>query len=269
AFVRTNVHGTWQLLESARIHFRSLPETRERDRFRFLHVSTDEVFGALAPGAPKFTEESPCAPNSPYAASKAAADHFVRTYWRTYGLPTLTAHASNNYGPRQFPEKLIPLMIAKILRGEPLPIYGDGLQTRDWLHVEDCCRALWRMLLEGLVGESYNIGGGAELTNLAMVHRLVDLVNAQLPEGSRLTADQRIRHVGDRPGHDLRYAVDSGKIERELGWKPLETIDSGLRKMVEWYLDHTEWLDRSLSGDYRGERLGAGTDATATRDRVG
>lgn len=253
-FLETNVVGTFQLLEAARRHQSRRGAARH---FRFIHISTDEVYGSLAPDAAPFTEQSPYAPNNPYAASKAAADHLVRACHRTHGLPVVTTNCSNNYGPRQFPEKLIPLMISRIRAGDPLPLYGDGLQVRDWLHVEDHCRALLRVLVVGGVGEVYNIGGRCELTNLEVVNRLIDLINEHLPPASRRDPQRSITHVPDRPGHDRRYAIDGAKIERDLGWRPRETAASGFRDTVRWYLENQAWVDRILSGTYRGERLGA------------
>lgn len=256
AFVMTNVVGTYRLLEAARSHYRRRSE--EGKDFRFLHVSTDEVYGSLSPADPAFSETTAYAPNSPYSASKAASDHLVRAYFHTYGLPVVTTNCSNNYGPRQFPEKLIPLMISKIRRGEALPVYGDGLQVRDWLYVEDHCRALARVLSEGRPGEVYNIGGRNELANLSVVKTLIALVNERLPATERREASDLIRHVTDRPGHDRRYAIDSSKIEQELDWHPLEDPESGFRKTVAWYFENEGWIDRILSGSYRGERLGSG-----------
>ncbi len=256
SFVMTNVVGTYRLLEAARFHHRRRSE--EGKAFRFLHVSTDEVYGSLLPEDPAFSETTAYAPNSPYSASKAASDHLARAYFHTYGLPVITTNCSNNYGPRQFPEKLIPLMISKIRRGETLPVYGDGQQVRDWLYVEDHCRALARVLAKGRAGEVYNIGGRNEMTNLSVVTTLIHLVNEQLPESERRPASERIRHVADRPGHDRRYAIDSNKIERELGWHPREDPESGFRKTVAWYFENQGWIDRILSGSYQGERLGSG-----------
>lgn len=256
AFVMTNVVGTYRLLEAARTHHRRRMTAGKG--FRFLHVSTDEVYGTLGPGDDAFSETTAYAPNSPYSASKASSDHFVRAYFHTYGLPVITTNCSNNYGPRQFPEKLIPLMISKIRRGETLPVYGDGLQVRDWLYVEDHCRALVRVLEQGRPGEVYNVGGCNEMTNLSVVTTLINLVNERLPECERRTPGDLIRHVADRPGHDRRYAIDSRKIESELDWRPLETPASGFRKTVDWYFENEAWVDRILSGNYRGERLGGG-----------
>jgi dTDP-glucose 4,6-dehydratase len=257
SFVMTNVVGTYRLLEAARLHHRRRSEVGKT--FRFLHVSTDEVYGSLLPEDPAFSETTAYAPNSPYSASKAASDHLARAYFHTYGLPVITTNCSNNYGPRQFPEKLIPLMISKIRRGETLPVYGDGQQVRDWLYVEDHCRALARVLAKGRAGEVYNIGGRNELTNLSVVTTLIHLVNERLPEPERRPPSERIRHVTDRPGHDRRYAIDSTKIEQELGWHPVEDPESGFRKTVAWYFENQGWIGRILSGTYRGERLGSGT----------
>lgn len=256
AFVMTNVVGTYRLLEAARTHH--LGRSEQGKAFRFLHVSTDEVYGSLSPEDPAFSETTAYAPNSPYSASKAASDHLVRAYFHTYGLPVITTNCSNNYGPRQFPEKLIPLMISKIRRGEWLPVYGDGQQVRDWLYVEDHCRALARVLAKGRPGEVYNVGGRNELPNLSVVTTLINLVNERLPESERRAPSELIRHVTDRPGHDRRYAIDSSKIEEELGWHPLEDPESGFRKTVDWYFENGGWIDRILSGSYRGERLGNG-----------
>jgi dTDP-glucose 4,6-dehydratase len=255
AFIQTNVVGTFRLLEAARTHAKVYRNPANDRGFLFLHLSTDEVYGALGPSDPAFSESHPYAPNSPYSASKAGSDHLARAYFHTYGLPVLTTNCSNNYGPRQFPEKLIPLMISKLLRGEPLPVYGDGQQRRDWIHVEDHCRALVAVLLRGRPGEVYNIGGRCELTNLEVVERLASLVD-ELSPGTAAAPGERIRFVTDRPGHDRRYAVECGKIERELGWRPLETAESGFRKTVAWYLGNQDWIDRILSRGYRGERLG-------------
>jgi len=233
AFITTNINGTFTLLEAARAYWSTL-ERDARAAFRFLHVSTDEVYGTLAPGAAAFTETSAYAPNSPYAASKAAADHLVRAAHHTYGLPTLTTNCSNNYGPRQFPEKLIPLMIANALAGRHLPVYGDGLQVRDWLYVGDHCSALRTVLYKGVPGEVYNIGAGCELSNLELVHALCDLLDELAPHPGSYR--DLIAHVTDRPGHDRRYAIDAGKITRELGWKPAQAFGAGIMKTVQWYL---------------------------------
>ena len=241
AFMQTNVLGTFRLLESVRGWWSALPE-RERAAFRFLHVSTDEVYGTLGPSDPAFTEETRYAPNSPYSASKAASDHLVRAWHHTYGLPVLTTNCSNNYGPYQFPEKLIPLCIHNALSGKPLPIYGDGQQVRDWLYVQDHCRAIGRVLESGRVGEVYNIGGWNEKPNLEVVRTLCAILDELAPRADGASYAAQITFVTDRPGHDRRYAIDAGKIERELGWRPQETFESGIRKTVQWYLDHPEWV---------------------------
>ncbi|QSA98223.1 dTDP-glucose 4,6-dehydratase [Methylococcus sp. EFPC2] len=259
AFVQTNVLGTFHLLEASRHYWRALPQERA-EKFRFLHVSTDEVYGSLGPTG-KFTETTPYQPNSPYSASKAGSDHLVRAYFHTYGLPTLTTNCSNNYGPYQFPEKLIPLMIQNALAGKPLPVYGQGANIRDWLYVEDHCRAIERVLEGGTPGEVYNVGGNNEKTNLDVVHTLCDLLDELLPESPHKPHRQLISFVTDRPGHDLRYAIDAGKIRRELGWEPEETFETGLRKTVTWYLDNRGWAQRVMDGSYRGERLGLEGDA--------
>ena len=248
-FIRTNIGGTFALLEETRAYWNSLPED-ERARFRFLHVSTDEVYGSLGPNDPPFSETTPYAPNSPYAASKAASDHLVRAYHHTYGLPTLTTNCSNNYGPFQFPEKLIPLMILNARDGKPLPVYGDGKNVRDWLYVEDHCTAIATVLRGGRPGETYNIGGWNEKPNMEIVETICDLVDEIAPraKGSRR---ELITFVKDRPGHDRRYAMDARKIERELGWKPKETFDTGIRKTVRWYLEHEAWVRDVTSGSYR------------------
>ncbi|HZD20233.1 MAG TPA: dTDP-glucose 4,6-dehydratase [Burkholderiales bacterium] len=235
-FVQTNVVGTWALLEEARAHW----DARGRDAgFRFVHVSTDEVYGSLGPDEPAFTEETPYAPNSPYAASKAAADHMVRAYHHTYGLPTLTTNCSNNYGPRQFPEKLIPLVIRNALAGEPLPVYGDGKNVRDWLYVADHCDAVRLVLEKGKVGETYNIGGETELANIDVVRTICALLDRLCPREGGSYSDL-IRYVTDRPGHDRRYAMNIAKIRRELGWRPRESYESGMEKTVRWYIDNVE-----------------------------
>jgi len=259
AFVTTNVVGTFRLLEEARRHWTDLPPDQKRD-FRFLHVSTDEVYGSLgATGA--FSESTPYAPNSPYSASKAASDHLVRAYHHTYGLPTLTTNCSNNYGPCQFPEKLIPLMILNCLSGKPLPVYGDGGQIRDWLYVGDHCRAIRTVLGRGRVGEVYNIGGACERTNMEVVREICRTVDRLRPGLPHAPSDSLITFVKDRPGHDRRYAIDFSKIERELDWRPAETFATGLERTVSWYLANTEWLGRIASGGYRQERLGLGGHA--------
>ena len=249
AFVRTNIEGTYTLLEATRTHWSALPET-ERDAFRFLHVSTDEVYGSLAPGAPAFTETHPYEPNSPYSASKAASDHLVRAWHHTYGLPVLTTNCSNNYGPFHFPEKLIPLVISNALAGQPLPVYGDGQQIRDWLYVGDHCAAIRVVLARGRVGETYNIGGWNEQANLDIVRRICALLDELRPDPAG-PHERLIRFVADRPGHDRRYAIDARKLERELGWRPAETFDSGIRKTVAWYLAHADWVAEVKSGAYR------------------
>jgi dTDP-glucose 4,6-dehydratase len=253
-FIQTNVVGTFELLEAFRNYHSSASE-KNRASLRFLHVSTDEVYGSL--GAEGFfTEETPYAPNSPYSASKAGADHLVRAYHHTYGLPTITTNCSNNYGPFQFPEKLIPLIIQKALAGEKLPVYGDGMQVRDWLYVEDHCRAILKVLETGQVGEVYNIGGHNEMANLDVVKTICGLLDEMVTDSPHKPHAGLISFVKDRPGHDHRYAIDAGKLQRELGWRPEETFESGIRKTVRWYLDHREWTQRISSGDYRGERLG-------------
>jgi dTDP-glucose 4,6-dehydratase len=246
AFIDTNIVGTFALLETARAHWSSLPEP-ERSQFRFLHVSTDEVYGSLAPDADGFCETTPYAPNSPYSASKAASDHLVRAYHHTYGLPTLTTNCSNNYGPLQFPEKLIPLMIVNAIAGKPLPVYGDGKNVRDWLYVGDHCAAIRTVLAHGAPGATYNVGGNAEKTNIEVVHTLCRILAEQRP-GRDYAA--QISFVRDRPGHDRRYAIDSSKIRSELGWMPRETFESGLARTVRWYLDHAAWLQAVSSGEY-------------------
>jgi len=246
-FIATNVNGTFTLLEAARAYWTNA-SAEEREAFRFLHVSTDEVYGSLGPDDAPFSEETAYAPNSPYSASKAASDHLVRAYHHTYGLPTLTTNCSNNYGPFHFPEKLIPLMIANALAGKPLPVYGDGRQIRDWLYVEDHCAAIRAVLSTGKTGETYNIGGWNEKTNLEVVHTLCDLLDRMAPASASYR--QQITYVADRPGHDRRYAIDARKIERELGWRPAETFESGMRKTVDWYLRNQQWVRDVQSGDY-------------------
>ncbi len=254
AFVETNVMGTFRLLETAR-HYWGTLSSDEQDAFRFLHVSTDEVYGSLGETG-KFTETTPYAPNSPYSASKAASDHFVRAYHHTYDLPVLTTNCSNNYGPFQFPEKLIPLMIANAVAGKPLPVYGDGQNVRDWLFVEDHCEAIAKVLELGRVGEVYNIGGDRERTNLQVVEAICDIVDRLLPELSHTPSRQLIQFVKDRPGHDQRYAIDARKIQSELDWQPRISFEEGLETTVRWYLENGAWVDRVTSGKYRGERLG-------------
>lgn len=249
-FIRTNLVGTFHLLEAARAYLGNLP-AEEGAAFRFLHVSTDEVYGTLGADDPPFTEAHRHAPNSPYSASKAGSDHLLRAWHHTYGLPTITANCSNNYGPRQFPEKLIPLTIVNALAGQPLPIYGDGLQVRDWLYVRDHCRALQCILEQGRPGETYNIGGWNEVTNIEVVRAICARLDACRPRNDGTSHADLITHVMDRPGHDRRYAIDARKIERELGWRPEETFETGLDKTILWYLEHGEWLDRVTSGSYR------------------
>ena len=257
-FILTNVVGTFRLLEAARRYHHALPDGR-KESFRFLHISTDEVFGSLGPeGA--FDEETPYDPRSPYSASKASSDHLVRAYHHTYGLPTLVTNCSNNYGPRQFPEKLIPHIILNALAGKPLPVYGDGANIRDWLHVDDHCRALLAVLEKGVPGQTYAIGGRSERTNIAIVETLCAILDRKRPRTDGKPYREQIAFVADRPGHDRRYAIDAGKIERELGWKPRETFEKGLEKTVEWYLDNEEWTASILSGAYRLERLGLEED---------
>ena len=249
-FIRTNVVGTFNLLETVREYLAGLPAA-EQAAFRFLQISTDEVYGSLAPEAPAFTETTPYAPNSPYSASKAASDHLVRAYRHTYGLPTLTTNCSNNYGPFQFPEKLIPLALVNALEGRPLPVYGDGLQRRDWLHVSDHAAALRRVLAAGRPGETYNVGGGQEKANLEVVESLCAVLDRLRPRPDGLSYRSQITHVADRPGHDRRYAVNSDKIRAELGWKPDHDFQSGLAATVEWYLAETSWLRSVRTGGYR------------------
>lgn len=249
-FIQTNINGTFSLLEEARAWWQSLPEA-EKAAFRFLHVSTDEVYGSLGPDDAPFTETTAFAPNSPYSASKAASDHLVRAYHHTYGLPTLTTNCSNNYGAFQFPEKLIPLILLNALNGKPLPIYGDGLNVRDWLYVGDHCSAIRTVLAAGRPGETYNIGGWNEKTNLDVVRTLCAMLDGLKPAADGRPYAALITYVKDRPGHDRRYAIDARKIERELGWKPAETFDTGIRKTVAWYLDHLAWVEHVVSGEYQ------------------
>lgn len=249
-FIQTNVVGTFHLLEAVRAYWSRLDEQRKAD-FRFLHVSTDEVYGSLEPQAPAFTEQHPYQPNSPYSASKAASDHLVRAYHHTYGLPVLTTNCSNNYGPYHFPEKLIPLVIRNALAGEPLPIYGDGQQIRDWLYVKDHCSAIRRVLEAGQVGETYNVGGWNEKANLEVVHHICDTLDQQAPRSDGRSYREQISFVKDRPGHDRRYAIDATRLERELGWKPAETFETGIAKTVRWYLDNQAWVENVASGAYR------------------
>jgi dTDP-glucose 4,6-dehydratase len=254
AFVQTNVVGTLGLLETARDYWRTL-EGSDKEAFRFLHVSTDEVYGSLGAEG-KFTESTPYAPNSPYSASKAASDHLVRAFHHTYGLPTLTTNCSNNYGPYQFPEKLIPLVIQKAMAGESLPVYGDGLNIRDWLFVGDHCSAIRRVLDDGRVGETYNVGGNAERTNIMVVKTICALLDAKRPLPDGRKHESLITYVKDRPGHDRRYAIDSSKLQRELGWQPSHSFESGIEATVDWYLANQPWVQRVLDGSYRMERLG-------------
>ena len=249
-FVQTNVLGTFRLLESVRGHWSALPEA-EKAAFRFLHVSTDEVYGTLAPSDPAFTEDNKYEPNSPYSASKAASDHLVRAWHHTYGLPVLTTNCSNNYGPYHFPEKLIPLMIVNALAGKPMPVYGDGMQVRDWLYVRDHCSAIRRVLEAGQTGETYNVGGWNEKPNIEIVKTICALLDELRPRADGKPYADQISYVTDRPGHDRRYAIDARKLERELGWKPAETFETGIRKTVEWYLSHQEWVRNVQSGGYR------------------
>ena len=249
-FIQTNIVGTFHLLECARAYYNSL-QGQAKEAFRFLHVSTDEVYGTLAPDAPAFTEQHRYEPNSPYSASKAASDHLVRAYHHTYGLPVLTTNCSNNYGPYHFPEKLIPLMIVNALAGKPLPVYGDGMQVRDWLYVKDHCSAIRRVLEAGQLGETYNVGGWNEKPNIEIVHTICRLLDQLRPRADGRSYVEQITHVTDRPGHDRRYAIDAHKIERELGWKPAETFDTGIAKTVQWYLDHPQWVANVQSGAYR------------------
>ncbi len=249
-FIQTNVVGTFHLLEAVRAYWTELNGSH-REQFRFLHVSTDEVYGSLSPTDPAFSETNPYEPNSPYSASKAASDHLVRAWHHTYGLPVLTTNCSNNYGPYHFPEKLIPLVILNALAGKPLPIYGDGQQIRDWLYVKDHCSAIRRVLEAGKLGETYNVGGWSEKPNLDVVNTICSILDELRPKSDGSSYKSQITYVKDRPGHDRRYAIDATKLERELGWKPAETFETGIRKTVEWYLENTEWTDGVLSGSYR------------------
>jgi dTDP-glucose 4,6-dehydratase len=250
AFIETNVVGTFALLEAVR-HYWSALEGPSRQDFRFLHVSTDEVYGSLGAADAPFTEKHRYEPNSPYSASKAASDHLVRAYHHTYGLPVLTTNCSNNYGPYHFPEKLIPLMIVNALAGKPLPVYGDGLQIRDWLYVRDHCSAICRVLEAGRTGQVYNVGGWNEKANIEIVHTICDLLDELRPRADGKSYRSQISHVTDRPGHDRRYAIDASRLDQELGWKPAETFESGIRKTVRWYLDNPGWVERVQSGAYR------------------
>jgi dTDP-glucose 4,6-dehydratase len=255
AFVQTNVVGTLALLEAVRDYWRGLAAP-ERDAFRFLHVSTDEVYGSLGDTG-RFTEETAYAPNSPYSASKAASDHLVRAFHHTYGLPVLTTNCSNNYGPYQFPEKLVPLIIARALAGEPLPIYGDGRNVRDWLYVGDHCAAIRAVLHGGRVGETYNVGGDAEMQNIDVVNVICKLLDQRRPRSDGLPRSSQITYVADRPGHDRRYAIDASKLHDELGWQPAHSFEQGISDTVDWYLEHQDWVQRVLDGSYRLERIGA------------
>lgn len=249
-FIQTNVVGTFHLLESVRGYWSALPEAKKKS-FRFLHVSTDEVYGSLGKDEPAFTEENKYEPNSPYSASKAASDHLVRAYYHTYGLPVLTTNCSNNYGPYHFPEKLIPLMIVNALAGKSLPVYGDGQQIRDWLYVKDHCSAIRRVLESGKLGEVYNVGGWNEKPNIEIVERICALLDELRPREDGKSYREQISFVTDRPGHDRRYAIDASKIERELGWRPAETFETGIRKTVAWYLENQDWVGHVMSGEYR------------------
>lgn len=249
-FLKTNVLGTEALLRTVKSWWQELPEDKKRT-FRFHHISTDEVYGTLSINAPAFTENNRFLPNSPYAASKAASDHFVRAYYETFGLPILITNCSNNYGPRQFPEKLIPLMILNAVEGKPLPIYGTGENIRDWLHVEDHCEAIYEVLTSGRIGETYNIGGRSERTNNEIVHEICEILDELRPRSDGKSHKDQITYVKDRPGHDFRYAIDCSKIEQELGWKPKYSFEEGLRETVQWYLDNPEWVDNVKSGAYR------------------
>jgi dTDP-glucose 4,6-dehydratase len=257
-FIQTNVVGTFNLLDRAFAYWSRLG-AGGGDGFRFLHISTDEVYGSLGPQG-RFTESTPYAPNSPYSASKAASDHLVRAWFHTYGFPVLTTNCSNNYGPYQFPEKLIPLFTHKALQGESLPIYGDGGNVRDWLFVEDHCRAVWRVLESGRPGQVYNVGGNSERTNLQVVDTLCTLLDELVPDSPYRPHASLKSFVKDRPGHDRRYAIDATKLETELGWRPLESFETGLRRTVQWYLDNPDWVARVMDGSYLGERLGGGED---------
>ncbi len=249
-FIETNIVGTFNLLECAREYWRGLQGDAKR-KFRFHHVSTDEVYGSLAPTAPAFTETHPYEPNSPYSASKAASDHLVRAWFHTYGFPVVTTNCSNNYGPYQFPEKLIPLVIHNAINGKSLPIYGDGQQVRDWLYVGDHCSAIRTVLANGALGETYNIGGWNEKANLEVVNAICQILDELRPRADRQSYAQQITFVKDRPGHDRRYAIDARKIERELGWRPAETFDTGIKKTVQWYLENPSWVEGVVSGAYR------------------
>ena len=241
-FIQTNIVGTFNLLESVRAYFEDLDE-ETKNKFRFLHVSTDEVYGTLDKTDPPFSEANPYEPNSPYAASKAASDHLVRAWFHTYGLPVLTTNCSNNYGPYQFPEKLIPLVMHNALKGKQLPVYGDGLQIRDWLYVEDHCDAIWTVLEKGRLGETYNIGGNNEKTNISVVQTICSILDQLKPREDQKSYAEQISFVKDRPGHDRRYAINASKIANELGWRPKETFETGIKKTIQWYLDHQDWIE--------------------------
>jgi dTDP-glucose 4,6-dehydratase len=256
SFIETNINGTFNLLECARQYWRQLSDVTQQQQFRFLHISTDEVFGSLTADEPAFTELTPYAPNSPYSASKASSDHLVRSYFHTYGLPTLITNCSNNYGPYQFPEKLIPLMILNAFAGKPLPIYGDGQNVRDWLYVEDHCHAISLVLAKGTPGETYNVGGNAERDNLWLVDRLCAILDELVPTSPHCPHKQLVQFVKDRPGHDRRYAIDFTKLHNELGWEPKEDIDSGLRRTVQWYIDNQAWCETVTANKYQQQRLG-------------
>ncbi len=264
-FIQTNVMGTFKLLEAVRPYWQAWAAT-EKEAFRILHVSTDEVYGSLSKGEPAFAETHAHEPNSPYSASKAASDHLVRAWHHTYGLPVVTTNCSNNYGPYHFPEKLIPLMIVNALAGKPLPVYGDGMQVRDWLYVKDHCSAIRRVLEAGRVGETYNVGGWNEMPNIDIVHTVCALLDELRPKADGSSYTAQITHVTDRPGHDRRYAIDARKLEAELGWKPAETFETGIRKTVQWYLSNPEWVANVQSGAYRewvGKQYGASAGAAA------
>ncbi len=261
-FIQTNIVGTYSMLEAARLYWSRLPSSQQ-DKFRFHHISTDEVYGDLESTADFFTEQTPYSPSNPYSASKASGDHLVRAWHRTYNLPTIVTNCSNNYGPYHFPEKLIPLMILNALEGKPLPVYGDGMQIRDWLFVEDHARALYEVVTKGKVGETYNIGGHNEKANIDVVKTICSLLEELVPN-KPVWVDKYsdlITYVTDRPGHDVRYAIDASKIERELGWKPQETFTTGMRKTLQWYLNNRQWWQRILDGSYALERLGVGDES--------
>ncbi|MBI5816451.1 MAG: dTDP-glucose 4,6-dehydratase [Nitrospinae bacterium] len=253
-FIQTNVLGSFELLEAARGHWGDLTGA-DRDRFRFLHVSTDEVYGSLG-GTGLFNESSPYSPNSPYAASKAASDHLVRAYHHTYGLPAIITNCSNNYGPYQYPEKLIPLAIYKALSGKPIPVYGDGGNVRDWLYVKDHCHAIWSVLQKGAPGQTYNVGGNGERTNIQVVRAICKILDELMPDSPNAPHEKLITHVADRPGHDRRYAIDASKIGEQTGWAAKQTFEQGLKNTVIWYIENKKWADTVMAGEYKGERLG-------------